>query len=173
MAKRPAQRQKTDAQRMPASAAGKVDKKAPRTAPVAATENRPKAEPERRERASGIDGIRERLTRDRDQAIARMRDLGLAPDRAENAPRAGAGSVLDEGDQAQASERQDMTFMTRERLADRINRLTTALQRLDSGAYGRCVMCGNAIEQERLTAMPEAETCLTCQEERERNARVA
>ncbi len=175
MAKRPADRQKTDARRVAPSGTGKLDKKAPRktAAPVAAAPAAPKLTRAAAERASGFDGLRDRLTKERDDAITRMRDIGLSPDLDENAPRAGTDAVLDEGDRAQASERQDMTFMTRERFADRVSRLTAALERLAAGAYGRCVMCGNEIERERLTAMPEAETCLTCQEDRERNARVA
>jgi DnaK suppressor protein len=34
-----------------------------------------------------------------------------------------------------------------------------ALQRLDEGSYGRCLVCGAAIDDERLEARPEAATC--------------
>ena len=35
-----------------------------------------------------------------------------------------------------------------------------ALQRLDDGTYGRCEACGEAIEEERLEALPAARFCL-------------
>jgi RNA polymerase-binding protein DksA len=118
--------------------------------------------------AAQIERVRERLLREREEAATRLRDLGITPDVEEQAPRAGADTVLDEGDQAQASEREDMSLATRQRLADRINRLTAALARIDAGTYGLCVECGQPIESARLKAMPEAATCLACQERRER-----
>ena len=35
-----------------------------------------------------------------------------------------------------------------------------ALQRLDDGTYGSCVICGEAIAEERLSALPAAERCI-------------
>jgi DnaK suppressor protein len=63
--------------------------------------------------------------------------------------------------------------MHRERIAERINQLTAALQRVDDGNYGRCEQCGDAIEAPRLKALPEATTCLACQERLEREGAAA
>jgi DnaK suppressor protein len=114
--------------------------------------------------------VRQRLERDREEAIAQLRDLGISdePNRADR--RGIADHPRDEGDQAQASERQDISFMTRERLAARINRLTAALERVVEGTYGRCELCGRDIERPRLEALPEAVTCRECQERAERVA---
>lgn len=38
-------------------------------------------------------------------------------------------------------------------------RITDALARLDDGSYGRCLVCGREIDDERLEARPEAATC--------------
>ena len=40
--------------------------------------------------------------------------------------------------------------------------LQQAEQRLTTGRYGRCVVCGKAIDPERLQALPDAETCVGC-----------
>jgi RNA polymerase-binding transcription factor DksA len=117
------------------------------------------------------ESARQRLERDRQAAIERLRHLGVAGESDEAAPGAGPEPVLDEGDEAQISERNDMAFMTRERLAERINRLTAALERVAQGQYGRCVDCGGAIERPRLAALPESETCLACQQRREARGR--
>jgi DnaK suppressor protein len=37
-----------------------------------------------------------------------------------------------------------------------------AVERLDAGTYGRCASCGGAVEVERLEAVPEADTCMSC-----------
>jgi RNA polymerase-binding transcription factor DksA len=39
-----------------------------------------------------------------------------------------------------------------------------ALERFDSGTYGRCVSCGQAIPTERLLVIPEAARCTGCQQ---------
>ena len=38
-------------------------------------------------------------------------------------------------------------------------RVQDALGRLDDGTYGRCAVCGRAIDDERLEARPEVATC--------------
>jgi RNA polymerase-binding transcription factor DksA len=120
--------------------------------------------------AAFLTAARQRVERERQAAIDRFRDLGVSPEADETAPRAGTAAVLDEGDEAQASERRDMSFMTRQRLAERINRLSAALERIAQGQYGRCAVCGGAIEPARLAALPETDTCVKCQARRERGA---
>lgn len=38
-------------------------------------------------------------------------------------------------------------------------RVQAALSRIDAGTFGRCAVCGVAIDQERLEARPEVTTC--------------
>ncbi|MEU5668017.1 TraR/DksA family transcriptional regulator [Streptomyces longwoodensis] len=47
---------------------------------------------------------------------------------------------------------------TREHLHD----LDSALERLESGDYGRCEQCGEPIPTERLEVRPAAKTCVRC-----------
>jgi RNA polymerase-binding transcription factor DksA len=49
-----------------------------------------------------------------------------------------------------------------------VTQLDAALARLDAGTYGRCEACDEAIDAERLDALPEAELCLGCKLEAER-----
>ena len=112
--------------------------------------------------------MQSRIEKERDEAVARLRDLGISPETNGATSVGGADHPRDEGDHAQASERADLGFMTRERLAERINRLTIALERLVEGTYGKCEMCGEQIETARLEALPDAARCLTCQERSER-----
>jgi DnaK suppressor protein len=109
--------------------------------------------------------VRERIVRERDAAIAALRRLGLSPSDDGGTPH---GAAADEGDEAQASERQDMGVAYRERLAGRINRLTRALELMSRGIYGVCEVCKNPIGAERLAAIPEVTTCRDCQERVER-----
>ncbi len=38
-----------------------------------------------------------------------------------------------------------------------------ALERIEEGIYGRCVVCGGEIDERRLLAIPEARMCVFCQ----------
>jgi RNA polymerase-binding transcription factor DksA len=154
------ERQRTDTMRMPD----------PDRAPRDRTE---RAAASRRHEAGSAAAARERLEREREGAIRRLRALGSASDGEHAAPRAGAGIVLDEGDEAQASERQDLGLVTRERVAHRINRLTAALTRIAEGTWGICRVCEERIRPARLAAIPEADTCRDCQERIEREGAAA
>jgi RNA polymerase-binding transcription factor DksA len=50
----------------------------------------------------------------------------------------------------------------RERAKDKVKKLETALQRMEEGTYGVCEACGQAIEPERLTALPITTLCIAC-----------
>jgi RNA polymerase-binding transcription factor DksA len=39
---------------------------------------------------------------------------------------------------------------------------TRAVARFEDGTYGQCARCGGAIAPERLEAIPDAETCVSC-----------
>lgn len=44
----------------------------------------------------------------------------------------------------------------------RLRRIQTALERLDDGSYGSCIVCGRPIAAARLEAMPESDRCEHC-----------
>jgi DnaK suppressor protein len=112
--------------------------------------------------------MRARIEKERGTLIDQLRQIGLTPVTGHAGPHGDVDQPRDEGDHAQASERRDLSYMTRERLAERINRLTIALERLEAGTYGECEVCGGRIEPARLDAIPDAARCLQCQERAER-----
>ncbi len=164
MAKDPRDQQETDAGRIPDIGTGKTDQGVPTAAPAARAE----AAGQAASPVPGAEQARQKLLEAREAAIAHLRRLGIAPEVEDTAPRGATESVLDVGDVAEASVRTDFAFATRQRLAERINRLTRALERIQHGTWGRCVVCGGEIERERLAAMPEAEAHRACQERLER-----
>jgi RNA polymerase-binding transcription factor DksA len=52
-----------------------------------------------------------------------------------------------------------------------VGEIDQALERVDAGTYGRCVICGSAIPVERLEAVPWAAHCIPCSS-RPRKSRV-
>lgn len=41
-----------------------------------------------------------------------------------------------------------------------------ALERIDTGTYGKCKYCGKLIDERRLAARPESGSCVNCKKER-------
>lgn len=50
-----------------------------------------------------------------------------------------------------------------------LDAINAALERFDSGTYGQCVSCGQAIPTERLLVIPEAARCIECQQRAQQN----
>jgi DnaK suppressor protein len=63
-----------------------------------------------------------------------------------------------------ASQETDMSLelRSRERELKLIKKIDESLQRLDSGDYGYCEVCGVEIGVERLEARPTADQCIDC-----------
>jgi len=49
-----------------------------------------------------------------------------------------------------------------------LKQVNGALRRMDNGTYGVCVECNQPIDAARLTAIPYADLCISCQRKRER-----
>ncbi len=56
----------------------------------------------------------------------------------------------------------EMNLARRERIEAQIKMLRQALERTQAGVYGRCQVCGNEIDPERLEILPTATTCANC-----------
>jgi len=54
----------------------------------------------------------------------------------------------------------------RERAKSKLKELEVTLQRIEEGTYGVCEACGQAIEPERLAALPIATLCIACAHQR-------
>ena len=79
----------------------------------------------------------------------------------------GDGQVGDPGDESVDDERKDEQF--RRANADRkiLSQVREALQRIDDGTFGTCVVDGEPIEEKRLEAIPWTPYCLRHQQELE------
>jgi DnaK suppressor protein len=94
----------------------------------------------------------------RTELLARIAQFG-ASDPAETAnlsfgKRIGDGTTY-------AVERMTGAYQART-LYETVKEIDQALERLDGGSYGRCAVCGEAIPDERLAALPWAEMCVPC-----------
>jgi DnaK suppressor protein len=67
-------------------------------------------------------------------------------------------------------EQQELARLTASRLAQRARRVEIALSRVSDGQYGICSECGGVIPPKRLVAVPDATTCVACQDHLEASA---
>lgn len=69
------------------------------------------------------------------------------------------------------AEDREMSFATRSLLVEKARKVAEALERLRNGEYGICQECGEAIAPRRLRVIPEASTCVRCQDRLDRMGR--
>lgn len=114
----------------------------------------------RRITARDLQGFRERLEE----------ELSVLCGRRDGLEAASASSLRAAGELGFAEEYADAGASTAERerdlslvgnLRDLIQKVQAALGRIDDGSFGRCEACGQAIEAERLDALPYTTLCLT------------
>ena|SRR2546425_9664877 len=109
--------------------------------------------------------IERRMSRDLQAVLVQLR---VHHGEAESEPTKG-----DFFDAAQIIEHREGRHLHAGRLTERARRLAAALERIREGTYGVCTHCGDRIARARVTAMPEAETCVRCEEAREARPRAA
>jgi DnaK suppressor protein len=56
----------------------------------------------------------------------------------------------------------------RERERGLLNKITSALEKIEQGTFGECEQCGEEIGLKRLEARPVAELCIDCKAEQEK-----
>jgi RNA polymerase-binding transcription factor DksA len=121
---------------------------------------------------NGSSDVGVRIRRDLDAALSRLRQLdGVVMVMDATGTTGDNSAFADEVDQIQVNASRDIGLATRELLQERAKRLSVALERLHDGAYGVCVECVEPIAAARLEAVPEVETCLSCQAGLERIGR--
>jgi DnaK suppressor protein len=118
-----------------------------------------------------MDEIASALQEELRRTFDRLKELGGAVMLEDDPGAPEAGDQGDgSGDAVSATAERELTFTVRSLLVERANRLADALDRVRSGTYGLCRVCGQDIAAARLRAIPEVTTCVRCQEAEEMTA---
>ena len=75
--------------------------------------------------------------------------------------------VLDEGESSEVDTQDDIEFALIQMKSEMLDRVDTALRRINDGTYGGCFECGGEIAEARLRALPFAMRCKDCEEAHE------
>jgi RNA polymerase-binding transcription factor len=104
--------------------------------------------------ALDLEKYRKRLIEERDKLNQGLRiaveDPAPAPD----------DLPIQPSDQPVTDELMDVDIEIMDMKSHRLERVLTALQSIDDGTYGTCIVCGEEIDPRRLDADPAALTCI-------------
>ena len=71
-------------------------------------------------------------------------------------------------DEVELAGERDLAISSLDKCFAQIRLVEAALARIADGTYGCCLRCDDEITMKRLTALPHASRCLTCEERAER-----
>ena len=102
--------------------------------------------------STAYDTLRAQLESERASLQHQLEELGAGD----------TGLSFDENfaDSGQVAAEQGETRMLVASLTDQLNDVEAALEKIDSGEYGKCETCGKQIGEARLEAMPTARYCI-------------
>jgi DnaK suppressor protein len=80
---------------------------------------------------------------------------------------------MDTYDLASEERDREINFILSDREREKLQAIEEALERIEEGSYGICDSCESEIAPARLEAMPFTRLCVSCQAEREREAKMA
>lgn len=104
--------------------------------------------------------LKARLEEEKQSLDRQLADYGASGD--------GIDVALGEGfaDSGQATAERTEALGIVESLRNQRSDVVAALERIDTGTYGRCDNCGNEIPEARLEAVPAARLCVSCAQRR-------
>ncbi len=109
------------------------------------------------------DLIKEKLKEEKAKLVEELRGLGKVIDKETGDWEAVAENTTpeaDENDLADKFEEFQERSSTLETLELQLKDVNLALEKIEEGSYGICIICKNPIEENRLMANPSAHTCV-------------
>lgn len=105
------------------------------------------------------------LLKEKDLLLAELKELGAKFDPELNnweAVPINTETESDENDLGDKFEDYNLQNEKVETLEGRLKDINSALEKIENGNFGKCEICGNQIEEDRLSANPAAKTCKVC-----------
>lgn len=112
-----------------------------------------------------LEKIRQSLEKEKQDVIHRIDELTVQdpfsdPDRAND-------NAANDTEASEESSHDRFTAMIDE-LKQRLTDIDSVLVRISDGSYGFCSVCGNMIDTDRLSILPTATLCLSCEKKRKK-----
>lgn len=104
-----------------------------------------------------LENYKKRLLREREELI------GLVTRTEQDGRRAGEEGTQDQADKAASAYTKEFLFHQSSKERRVLQMIEEAIERAGAGNFGRCLQCGEPMEQKRLEAVPWARHCIGCQ----------
>lgn len=99
--------------------------------------------------------FKDRLLEEQEEAEQKIKELQSSIDEIENKmDDTSSGSAHHQGDLGSSEELRETNYTLIEKQKDKLEQITAALDRIETGNYGTCVVTGKPIQKGRLEAMP-------------------
>jgi RNA polymerase-binding protein DksA len=114
--------------------------------------------------------FRDWLLEERERLVAELHEIEHRTARIDESDRANELSAYEDHPADLASEtfEREKDLAIGESVEAMLNKVVTALEKIERGTYGTCDACGRPIKKARLKALPFATLCLSCQDRLER-----
>lgn len=113
--------------------------------------------------------IREELTAHRAQLERELEDLDIGSLHVSQSELSGEVSFDEEyADAGTFTFERERDLSLSNNIRDLMDKVDSAMRRLDDRTYGNCERCGNPIDKARLKALPYSVLCITCKQQEER-----
>ncbi len=109
----------------------------------------------------------DRLEFFRQLLLERLEDLLQEAENTVNLMTGAASPFPDPTDRASLETDRNFTLRIRDRERKLISKIREALDRIESGTYGICELCGGDIAEKRLIARPVTTMCIDCKSRQE------
>ena len=113
-------------------------------------------------RKTQLESLRKRLQEQKNALLEKVRN------NADHSMENQDNEVRDAADVATDYYERELAWGLSETERNRLQEVEEALERMDEGSYGKCEGCGTNIAVPRLTALPFAKLCISCQAEEEK-----
>jgi RNA polymerase-binding protein DksA len=124
----------------------------------------------RRQPPADLATFREWLLEEQQRLTAELQEIEHRTARMDESDRANELSAYEDHPADLASEtfEREKDLAIGESVEGMLNKVITALEKIERGTYGTCDACGGPIKRARLKALPFATLCLDCQDRLER-----
>jgi DnaK suppressor protein len=109
-----------------------------------------------------VKDIEDKLRAEREDLLSQIAEL--EPRRAGEV----TGDLDEEGEPESVTTERERDLSLLDNARALLDRVETALAKVDAGTYGTCESCGKRIEAARLKALPHAILCIACKRKEER-----
>lgn len=112
-----------------------------------------------------MEKYKEKLEKEKELIEKELSDIGVFDKKTSDwdaVPEKQDSPESDENDLADRAEDYEERTAVLSQLEERLNDIKKALEKIEKGEFGVCVVCNKKIEKDRLEANPAALTCKSC-----------